>query len=107
MTAAQPPASGSSAAPLSELQELIALVARLSTATTEAMRLSVEVQARLPLVVGIEVAGARAAALSQAAAAAAEVDTDPVFKRQIAQTPADLVWRSLCTFNKMKSVYKK
>ncbi|KAK7030155.1 hypothetical protein R3P38DRAFT_2775573 [Favolaschia claudopus] len=68
MTAAQP---NSSAVPQTELQELISLVSRLSAASTEAMRLAVEVQARLPVVVAVEVSAARAAATSAAAAQAA------------------------------------
>ncbi|KAJ7300387.1 hypothetical protein DFH08DRAFT_979715 [Mycena albidolilacea] len=69
-----------------ELEVLVALVGRLSAASMEAMRLAVEVQARLPAVV----AGERAAATA-AAAAAAELPADPVWVRGVPKTPAEIV----------------
>ncbi|KAK6971786.1 hypothetical protein R3P38DRAFT_3241886 [Favolaschia claudopus] len=55
-TPSQP--SPSSAAMSTELQELVVLVAQLSAATTDAMRLTMEVQARLPVVIAAEAAAA-------------------------------------------------
>ncbi|KAK7008241.1 hypothetical protein R3P38DRAFT_3176600 [Favolaschia claudopus] len=84
MTAAQPP---SSAVPQTELQELIALVSRLSAASTEAMRLAVEVQARLPVVVAVEVSAASSAATTAAQAAAAQAAAAQATAAQAAAAP--------------------
>ncbi|KAJ7302313.1 hypothetical protein DFH08DRAFT_967060 [Mycena albidolilacea] len=75
-----------------ELEVLVALVGRLSAASMEAMRLAVEVQARLPAVVAGERAAATAAAdAAAAAAAAAELTADPVWVRGVPKTPAEIV----------------
>ncbi|KAK7044328.1 hypothetical protein R3P38DRAFT_3308303 [Favolaschia claudopus] len=112
MTAAQPP---SSAVPQTELQELIALVSRLSAASTEAMRLAVETislillkQLDCPLcsaaTTAAQAAAAQAAAAQATAAQAAAApppppspppahDFDeggPIFVRGVPLTPAEL-----------------
>ncbi|KAJ7822657.1 hypothetical protein B0H14DRAFT_3470636 [Mycena olivaceomarginata] len=73
----------------SELEALVALVARLASISVEGMRLAVEVQARLPLVVAAERSDATALAEAAAtAAASAAVAADPLWVRGVPQTPA-------------------
>ncbi|KAK6988884.1 hypothetical protein R3P38DRAFT_3228220 [Favolaschia claudopus] len=95
MTAVQPASSSTSSprAISAELQELVALVARLSNATTEAMRLSIEVQARLPLLVAREGAAAQSVptTLNPVAAASAPVSAPSLVAAVVAPAAAALV----------------
>ncbi|KAJ7825919.1 hypothetical protein B0H14DRAFT_3468158 [Mycena olivaceomarginata] len=75
MTSSRPTAA-SNASTATELESLVALVARLSVVSMDAMRLAAEVQARLPAVVAAEVVHARASATAAATAAAAVAATD-------------------------------
>ncbi|KAJ7846747.1 hypothetical protein B0H14DRAFT_3454234 [Mycena olivaceomarginata] len=67
-----------------EMEALVALVARLSTASMDVVRLAAEVQAKIPAVVALEAAAARASATAAAAQAS------PVWVRGIPKTPAEL-----------------
>ncbi|KAJ7734399.1 hypothetical protein B0H14DRAFT_2639432 [Mycena olivaceomarginata] len=83
-----------------ELEALVALVARLSTATMDVVRLTAEVQAKLPAVVAGEVVAARAATAAAQAAQAAQAEAtatdpapdaaDPLWVRGTPKTPAQL-----------------
>ncbi|KAJ7722775.1 hypothetical protein B0H14DRAFT_3479322 [Mycena olivaceomarginata] len=82
-----------------ELEALVALVA-LSTATMDVVRLTAEVQAKLPAVVAGEVVAARAATAAAQAAQAAQAEAtatdpapdaaDPLWVRGTPKTPAQL-----------------
>ncbi|KAJ7775253.1 hypothetical protein B0H14DRAFT_3508450 [Mycena olivaceomarginata] len=74
------PAPGNPSTPPTELESLTALVDRLSIALMEAMRLAIEVKARLPAVVAAE-----ASARANAPAA-----FDPLWVRGVPRTPDDL-----------------
>ncbi|KAF8171243.1 hypothetical protein K438DRAFT_1982234 [Mycena galopus ATCC 62051] len=69
------PTTASNASTATELESLVALVARLSSVSMDTVHLAAEVQARLPAVVAAEVVHARASATAAAAAATAATDT--------------------------------
>ncbi|KAF8173321.1 hypothetical protein K438DRAFT_1980868 [Mycena galopus ATCC 62051] len=77
------PTTATNASTATELESLVALVARLSVVSMDAVRLAAEVQARLPAVVAAEVVHAPAAT---AAIAASSV----LWSRGVPYTPAEL-----------------
>ncbi|KAK7063355.1 hypothetical protein R3P38DRAFT_3164360 [Favolaschia claudopus] len=85
MTAIPPVSSSisSSTTVPTELQELVALVGRLSTASTETMRLAIEVETRLSVLLATAATPAAAAIITPAAAAATSAVTSAA-----AATPA-------------------
>ncbi|KAF8140685.1 hypothetical protein K438DRAFT_1995753 [Mycena galopus ATCC 62051] len=83
------PTAATNASTATELEALVALVARLSTLSMEGVRLAAEVQAKLPAVVAAEVVHARASATAAATAAAAS----PLWVRGVPLTPTELEQR--------------
>ncbi|KAJ7861205.1 hypothetical protein B0H14DRAFT_3445535 [Mycena olivaceomarginata] len=86
------PTTASNASTATELESLVALVARLSVVSMDAVRLAAEVQARLPAVVAAEVVHARASATAAAAAAAAEAAAADAAAITAATTAASVLW---------------
>ncbi|KAF8128452.1 hypothetical protein K438DRAFT_1789487 [Mycena galopus ATCC 62051] len=94
------PTPVSNASTATELESLVALVARLSVVSMDAVRLAAEVQAMLPAVVAAEVVHARASATAAAiaaaaadaaaAAAAATAASSVLWSRGVPATPAEL-----------------
>ncbi|KAJ7363878.1 hypothetical protein DFH08DRAFT_798342 [Mycena albidolilacea] len=93
------PTAASNASTTTELESLVALVARLSVVSMDTVRLAAEVQARLPAVVAAEVVHAHASATAAAAVAAADTAaaatavaaaSSVLWVRGIPLTPAEL-----------------
>ncbi|KAF8156437.1 hypothetical protein K438DRAFT_1777377 [Mycena galopus ATCC 62051] len=93
------PTTATNASTATELESLVALVARLSVVSMDAVRLAAEVQARLPAVVAAEVVHARASATAAAATAAADATaaataviaaSSVLWSRGVPYTPAEL-----------------
>ncbi|KAF8209389.1 hypothetical protein K438DRAFT_1753736 [Mycena galopus ATCC 62051] len=93
------PTAATNASTATELEALVALVARLSTLSMEGVRLAAEVQAKLPAVVAAEVVHARASATAAATAAAAAdaaaaaAAASPLWVRGVPLTPTELEQR--------------